>query len=200
MNVEPEYFECIIKQGQYAYRNILKYAEENNYDYICISRQGSGKAKKLFGSTISKFITKSSVPVIAVPENYRRQNISKICYASDLSRLDDELVRVTNFASPLKADVEVLHFKVPIDYLIGNKEMTAIREKLLEHKIQARFEAMDYEETLIQNITKVLKRSKPSLLIMFTRQKRSLFEKIFLASMSAEYAFITKIPLLVFNK
>ena len=46
----------------------------------------------------------------------------------------------------------------------------------------------------------VIKKTKPSMLIMFTEQNRTLFQKIFLSSKSADYSFNPKIPLLVFNK
>ena len=58
----------------------------------------------------------------------------------------------------------------------------------------------DVAETMIANLEKALKKSKPSLLIMFTEQNRTLFQKIFLSSDSAEYSFNAKVPLLVFNK
>ncbi len=202
MNLVPGELDCVVRNGLSADRNILEYAKNNQYNYICISRRGTGKGtgSKIFGSIISRLITKSKVPVIAIPENYRRRDISKICYASDLVRLDEELLQVIDFAGPLKARVEIIHFKVPIDYLMDNKKIAAVIDKLLKYRIESRFETLDNEKALIQNMIKVLRNSKPSLMIMFTQQNRSLFEKIFLSSYSAEFAFITKTPLLVFNK
>lgn len=49
-------------------------------------------------------------------------------------------------------------------------------------------------ESLITGIETAIKKKKPSIMIMFTEQKRSWFEKIFLPGKSAEYSFNTKLP------
>ena len=47
---------------------------------------------------------------------------------------------------------------------------------------------------------KIMKRSKPSILIMFRHTQKSIFDKIFVPSYSAEFSFISKVPLIVFAK
>jgi nucleotide-binding universal stress UspA family protein len=200
LDVTNEDPKCVAKSGVYADRNIMDYASKNKYDFICISRKGGGKTARLFGSNISRLITRSIIPVIAVPGNYRRKPISRITFASDLSNLDHELKKVTSFSQPLDATVELLHFKVAIDYISQGTELNAIRRKLEPYQIAAHYEIFDYEHPLIENINKVIKRSKPSMLIMFTDQNRDLFEKIFMSSISAEFSLISKVPLLVFSK
>ena len=191
---------CVAKSGTYVDREIMNYANEHHYDFICISRRGHGKTTSLFGSNTSSLIKKSKVPVIAVPDNYKRARISAITYLSDLVNLDNELKKVSGFTEPLDAKVEMLHFKVPVDYLANASQLNSIKEKLAKYGVNAHYETLDYEKTLIENIIKVIKRSRPSMLIMFTDQKRTLFEKIFMSSISAEFSSMTKIPLLIFNK
>jgi hypothetical protein len=65
--------------------SIREYAQENNFSFICISTRGSGKLKKYLVNT-SNLITHSLVPV--VPFNYRRSEINKIIYASDLVNIE----------------------------------------------------------------------------------------------------------------
>ena len=67
-------------------------------------------------------------------------------------------------------------------------------------KIMLHIENINLTQTLISNIESVIRKSKPSMMIMFTQQNRSFFEKIFMSSKSADYSFNAKIPLLVFNK
>jgi len=50
----------VAKNGTYADREIMGYASEHNYDFICISRSGQGKTTRLFGSNISSLIKKKS--------------------------------------------------------------------------------------------------------------------------------------------
>ena len=191
---------CVAKSGAYADREIIKYANEHNYDFICISRSGHGKTTRLFGSNTSSLIKKSKVPVIAIPDHYKRARISAVTYLSDLANLDNELKKVSGFAQSLDAKVEMLHFKVPVDYLTNASQLSSIQDKLAKYGVNAHYEPLNYEKTLIENIMKVIKRSRPSMLIMFTDQKRTLFEKIFMSSISAEFSSMTKIPLLIFNK
>jgi len=192
--------ECVAKNGIYSDQEIMDYASKHSYDFICISRKGHGKTQRLFGSKVSSLIKKSKVPVIAIPDTYKRTSITGITYLSDLSNLDHELKKVTDLTNSLGAKVELLHFKIPVDYMTNLAQLNAIKDKLEKFKVSAHYETLDYETTLIENINKTINRSKPSLLIMFTNQKRSLFEKIFLSSISAELSSMTKIPLLVFNK
>ena len=191
---------CVAKSGAYADSEIMKYAGEHNYDFICISRKGHGKTTRLFGSNTSSLIKKSKVPVITVPNNYKRARISAVTYLSDLANLDKELKKVSGFTQPLDAKVEMLHFKVPVDYMANANQLSSIQNKLSKYGVNAHYEPLNYENTLIENILNVIKRSRPSVLIMFTDQKRTLFEKIFMSSISAEFSSMTKIPLLIFNK
>jgi hypothetical protein len=154
----------------------------------------------LFGSNTASLIKKSKVPVIAIPDHYKRARISAVTYLSDLANLDNELKKVSGFAQPLDAKVEMLHFKVPVDYLANASQLSSIQDKLAKYGVNAHYEPLNYEKTLIENIMKVIKRSRPSMLIMFTDQKRTLFEKIFMSSISVEFSSMTKIPLLIFNK
>lgn len=195
-----EGFDFVIEKHVSPERCIRQYAEENHYDYICLSRNGTGKTAMLFGGTVSALIKKSKVPVIAVPETYKRRQVKHIIYASDLANLEPELKQVTDFSVPLKARVELLHFKVPIDYLMQSQQFESISRNLKKYNIAAQFNVLNYEETLIANMNKILKQTNPDMVIMFTKQKRSWFEKLFLSSMSAEYSFLSKRPLLVIKK
>lgn len=195
-----EPLHCVAKQGANPGRSIMTFAKDNSFDYICISRNGNGKTSRLLGSNTATLIKKSEVPVIAVPPSYRRTEILSICYASDLFDLDDELKKVTDFSASINAKVTLLHFKTPLDYLSDTRTLNTLTQKLSKHHINAVFDTLDYEKTLIANINKNIKSTKPSILIMFSNQRRTIFEKLFLSSISAEFSSISKIPLLVFRK
>jgi nucleotide-binding universal stress UspA family protein len=192
--------KCVIKSAVLTDSSIREYAQENNFSFICISTRGSGKLKKIFGSNTSNLITHSLVPVIAVPFNYRRSEINKIIYASDLVNIEDEVAKVNEFAKPLNAIVEILHFEYPTDNAINSIALDELIKANSGPKIKLHIEKIDLTESLILNIRSVIKKSKPSMLIMFTEQNRSFFTKIFHPSKSVNYSFNAKIPLLVFNK
>jgi len=200
MGIVPGKIHYAISSSFITDSNIMKYAEDHQFDFICISRSGSGKAKKLFGTNTSNLIMHSSVSVIAVPSNYRRKKISSVLYASDLSNLKAEIKTVLDFSKPLKARAELLHFNYPSDY---QNNTGIIREALgaysKEH-ISYRLENIDISMNLVSNMQKAIRRIKPSILVMFTNQHQSFFEKLFLSSSTADYSMESSVPLLVFRK
>ncbi|CAM2820543.1 universal stress protein [Flavobacterium frigoris] len=192
--------KCVIKSGVLVDTNIREYARENNFSFICISTRGSGKLKKIFGSNTSNLIRHSIVPVIAVPFNYRSSEINKIIYASDLLNFQTEMKKVSAFAKPLKAQIEILHFEFPTDVTVSPISLDAMMMTNAALNVKMHFEKINLTESLVLNIQRVIKKSKPSVVIMFTEQSRSFFEKIFHPSKSVNYSFNAKFPLLVFNK
>ena len=198
--IAPGNFKCVIKASIVPDANIMYYAAQNGFSYICISRRGGGKFSKLFGSNTYNLITKSEVPVIAVPENYRRSNIESLLYASDLSDLENEVKNVIDFSKPLGARIELLHFKVPSDLQDDSVLKRTILEKFPEYNVSLHLEKLDLAETLVSNLDKVIKKSKPSMMIMYTEPNRGFFDSIFLPSSSAQYSLQSKIPLLVFKR
>ena len=140
------------------------------------------------------------MPVIAVPYNYKTAKIESILYASDLINVDKELKRVVAFAKPLKLKVELLHFTSPLEILIDSKIIDVAVKKLSKYQIKMNIKNADYAQTFVSSIESAIKKTKPSMMIMFTEQNRNLFQKLFISSKSAEYTFDAKVPLLVFNK
>ena len=200
MNVSPGKIKCVIRSSVLTDSNIREYAQENKFSFICISTRGAGKLKKIFGTNTSNLINHSTVPVIAVPHDYRTSKIKSILYASDLVNLENELKKVIDFAKPLKASVELLHFNSPAEIITDSKIIETAVKKFSKYDVKLHLENANPVNTLISNIESAIQKSKPSMLIMFTQQNRTIFEKIFLSSKSSEYSFNAKVPLLVFNK
>lgn len=200
MDIVSKNIKCVVKSSVFADSNIREYAQENNFNFICISTRGSGKLKKILGTNTSSLIAHSIVPVIAVPHNYRRSEIKSVIYASDLLNFENEMEKVIEFTKPLKAKVEVLHFNYPTEMITDKNTIDELVKKKSNHNIKLNIESINLAESLISNIEAVIKRSKPSMLIMFTEQNRNFFKKTFFSSNSANYSFNAKVPLLVFNK
>lgn len=187
--------------NQYDIENtIIKYASANNCRYIFMSTRGAGLVRKVFGTITSGVLTRSSVPVVVVPKHYRTNPIRKLMYASDGSRQSEELEQVIGFARGLKAKVELVHFS----YGFEKQADAKIKEKELQtqfnYPVSILNDKREIEKTLVKDIEEAVKRTKPSVVVMFTRQRQSFFERLFLSSKSADYSFKAKVPLLVFNK
>lgn len=201
MNVKPGRHSIIIVQGISPDVTIQDYCMRNSdIDYICISTRGAGKFKKIFGTNTGNLITKSPVPVLAVPKTYRISAIKNLLYTTDFRNYSEELKKVVDFASPFKATVEVLHFTWPNEIVFDEKTIEAAFKKKYKYGLKIRFEKNDAVQSLIENLQNQIKIIKPSVVIMFTNQQRTLFQKIFLSSKAEELSFEAKVPLLVFNK
>ena len=200
LNITASKIKCVIKNSVLPQSCIREYAAENKFSFICISTRGAGKFKRFFGTNTGNLITQSEVPVIAVPYNYKPAKITSMLYASDLVHLEKELKSVVAFAKPLKAKVELLHFTSPLETLIDPEIIKLAVNKFSKYDIKLNIENTDFVKSMIANIETAIKKTKPSMLIMFTEQNRTIFQKIFLSSKAAEYSFHANVPLLVFNK
>lgn len=193
-------YECICQVGMNASNKIIEYAKEIKADYICISTIGAGKLIQLFGTTASQLVAFCPIPVFIIPKNYKSKTITNVCFASDLINLEEELDRVQQFTLQVKAKLNILHF----DYLVRLK---AKKNKL--NKLMTRYEtentSFHFNELnalypLNKHIQKYIQKTRTSVLISFTKQNRNWFDKLFLSSKTADMAFDTKTPMLVFKK
>jgi nucleotide-binding universal stress UspA family protein len=180
--------------------NIMKYAADHKFEFICISRRGGGKANKIFGTNTSNLILHSTIPVIAVPNTYRISKIKSVLYASDFANIEREMGIVVDFAKPLGAEIELLHLNYPSDISNNVKVVEEVILKFPKAGIKYHLENINLVHNLVTNIQTVIKKAKPSVLVMFTNQNLNFLEKIFLSSSTVAYSFNASVPLIVFNK
>src|SRR6185503_6938352 len=83
--------EAIVKSGLLVVEEILDVAKSIKADLIVTGTHGVSGTEKLFGSNTSNLISKSNIPVMAIPKGYRYKTIDKIIYASDLRNTLAEL-------------------------------------------------------------------------------------------------------------
>ncbi len=200
MKISSSNYECVIKQSMLPESGIIAYAKKQAVDFICIGTRGAGSIKKIFGTTAGNLITKSPIPVIVVPKDYKTKEFTSILFASDFKNYSKELKIVVDFAKPLNASVEVFHLTYTGEKLINAVAITTKLKLKLNYKIKLRISKTDLSKPLVANLQQEISSSKPSLVVMFTNQKRTFLQKLLLSSTSESLAFQTKIPLLIFNK
>ena len=198
----PANIEFLVKNSESAAESIAVAAKKSKADLIVMSTHGAGGVEKLIGTNTGQLITSSPVPVLVIPKNYRFKEIGEIAYASDFSKLKKELLKLIPFAKTFNARIEVLHF----DYFKGfqilktEKTFKTVSKSIPYKKISLKCVTASVNDSLIYHIEKYIYDEKKELLAMFTEQKRSFFEKLFIGSKTESLSFTIKIPMMSFKK
>lgn len=200
MGAVPGKINHVISSSFITDGNIIKFAKDKAFDFICISRRGEGKMKKIFGTNTSNLILQSKVAVIAVPNTYKHTKIKSVLYATDLSNLEKEMKKVVEFSNSLGAEIELLHLNYPSDIVFNSKVIENIIRKFPKSHIKYSLQTINLLHNLVVNLQAVIKQHKPSILVMFTDQNQGFFQKLFLSSSTAEYSLNSSVPLLVYPK
>jgi nucleotide-binding universal stress UspA family protein len=204
------YAKSEIPAGKHSFRvldgfdaqvSILDYCRKHrDINYICLSTRGAGTIKKIFGTTTGNLIIKSTVPVMAIPKNYRGNSFNRILYATDMSDYAGEIEKVKDFAVPLSAKVEMLHFTWPEEILIDKQKIEEELSKEFTSGFKVIFKPHDLAASFIKNLQKQIRSRRPSVVVMFTNQDRTLWQKLFMPSKAENLSFSINVPLLVFSK
>ncbi len=194
-------WSVMVLSGVDAHVTLLYHTKKNPvYDCICISTRGAGKFKKFFGTNTGNLITKSEIPVLAIPKDYKTTTLTSVMYATDLNNYNEEIEKVVAFARPLKAKIDIVHFAWPNEILSEDELIATALKKRFKYGVEFHIEQTDPLHSLIQNLEQQIKKRKPSVVVMFTNQRRTFFQRMFLSSKSEELSFRTTVPLLVYNK
>ena len=201
MQVASAGYRCVVKEELSPESAILEYAVREKFDFICISTRGAGGVQKIIGTNTSNVIRKSAVPVIAVPHTYRVREIKKIMYASDLENFDREISEVAALARAIEARVDVAHYSFS-SKLMAAREILAAETWARKYAELDRvyLENFDVNEPFAAQLDRLVKKANPALIVFFTHTSLSWFDKIFTTSRSEKFSFVTKTPMLVYQK
>lgn len=180
---------------------IVGTADEIKSQLVILGTHGaSGLKRVLFGSNTSKVISKSYVPVLAIPQRYRFKKINTIVYATDLNNTINELKHIIPIAKQLDATIEILNLDYKYNKNDDRKSKIEKQIKSLSYKkIRLVEQKATIEHTMIDQIKKYLVKSKPQILVMFPEDK-GWFDKLFISSKTEELANQLKLPLLSIRK
>lgn len=195
----PEY-KCICEVETNVDQQIIRFAHKIKADFICMSSRGGGKIDKLFGTTVTNLIARSSIPLFVIPKNYRSKPIVNILYASDYSNLKSELKVIQNFNVDLKAKIEVLHFDHLYYDPVKRSKLESMTAKLQSDKLVFHLKQLDFEYLFAQALHSYLQKNRPSVMVLFTKQNRNWFDRLFMPSKTVAVSFDAKTPMLVLRK
>ncbi len=201
LRIKPGKYSCVVRQGISADLSILGYCQEKGkINYICIATRGANGIDKMLGTNTSNLITKSDVPVLSIPQNYRKHNLRKLLYPADFVNIDNDLEQIVSFARPLDIEITILHLASPGGTFRSQEAIQAALRKKYHYNIDVYIKKTNIKHSIRENIQEYVKNIKPSIMALSTDQNRSLFQKLFYPSRAAQISFTTTIPLLTFPK
>lgn len=188
-----------IVKGHPVENVIETFAHHNDIDLIIMGTKGaSGLIKVLIGSNANTVIGNSNIPVIAVPEHARFNNIKHIVYASDMLSVNKEMKTLIQFAHLFDSSIHLLHIISPN----SKKKIDKIK---IQNDLISKYNYphisvyVSLNDDIVEAIDEYIADVKADLLAMFTH-KPTFFEKIFEKSVTREMAFHSWIPLLAIKK
>lgn len=193
-------FSCEVEIGIDTKNIILDFAKKKKVDYVCTSTRGAGLGKKLLGTNTSALIQHSTIPVIVVPKAYRVKPVREIWYSSDLANLANELAVVKKFADKTDSKIHVYNYDILAELDEVQSKQNKIAIKYTNDKLKFHFRKQHIENTISQDLQEDMKKRKPSMVVLFTKIKKSWFDRLFYRNNTAEVTFDTKVPLLIYRK
>jgi nucleotide-binding universal stress UspA family protein len=199
------FFEPQVITGRITSEEIIKYAKEKGVDLIFAGRRGISEIEEiLIGSTTSRLIRNSDIPLLIIPKAQRKFKIKKILCPIDFSEHSMMELEYAIFLSrQLEAKLFVAHiaeffnYKVPmfkLDILIGkiNKKIAEIAEK---HRYKIENIIYDTGEPA-KKIIEIAQKNEVDIITMATHQRKGI-EKFFLGSISEKVLLYSNIPVLI---
>lgn len=184
---------------------IIKYANEHNIDMVLAGRRGISEIEHiLIGSTTSRLIRNTDIPVMVIPRQKRSVKIDRILCPIDFNVFSLlELEYAITLSRQLNAKLYVVHiseffnFRVPV--FKRDKLVEKINERIMgiaeEHGYS--IENIIYDEGEPgQKIIEIAKKNKADLITMATHQRKGI-EKFFLGSITEKVLMYSDIPVLV---
>lgn len=194
-------YEIIIESNEIVVDSIIELSERIQSTMIVMGSHGaSGIRKVLFGSNTAELISKSEIPVLAIPENHMFRRVDKIVFCTDLEDFPRELKQLLPFGEALRAPIHVMYLDygpgITSDHYLKAQEVIlncGYKDILLVRK------PATIELPLVNQISDAVELEDPAWLVMFTRP-RGFWDTLFKSSKTTNMSYSMKIPLLSFKK
>ncbi|WP_299670027.1 universal stress protein [uncultured Polaribacter sp.] len=194
--IQKEHPDVFLKPrltNNYAISAIASSGNSGNYDFIVMGTKGASGLKEVFiGSVAGGVISKTTAPVIVVPEGYSFHPLDEIVFAISNNNFSSETVDpLRKIAAMHKSKIKVLH--------ISDKKTTDIQLALntikdLNPSVTYAFGTGNTNRDLNDYLTK-----DHSGLLCLVRSKKGFFDRILNESVTLKQTFNSPIPLLMLH-
>lgn len=179
---------------------ILHQIRESKADVVVMGMRGQNNyMKKLMGTTSTRVVQGTEIPVVVVPEAASYNKIHKIAYATNLEEEDIlALDTVTKLANRLDAEVHCVHIHKE------GETLDSYKKELLQEGYKDDFVHssllidMEENENLIQGLNRYVELNEIDLLVMLTHH-RSVLKYMITGSSTWDMTFQSKVPVWIFQ-
>lgn len=183
-----------------AIDGILNESKILKADLVIMGMRGKNKMlRRIMGTTATRVIQRTQIPVIVVPETVSYSPIRKIAYASNLEVEDImALDRVIELANSLQAEVHCVHIQTEGEGLDTYKK--ELLEEAYQHDLSQNPIRVDVfsNANIIGGLNAYVELKEIDLIVMLTHQ-RSIFHRILEGSNTYDMAFKSVVPVWVFQ-
>ncbi len=190
------HIENVVCPG-FAVDEILEIIKERSVDLVVMGITGTGFWREtIIGSNVTEVISKSPVPVLAIPHNVKFKPIEKAVFAFDYHEITNKLT-----LQRLKELIQLLHIEVYILNVVKQGSFVtadqSVSGTILEDYIHETAHSFHFSENenVVEGINEFMKEKNADMLVMIPR-KHTLFQRLFSRSTTKKMAFHTHIPLL----
>lgn len=196
----PSATVIITQFNPFMEESIIEQAQKEKAGLIVMGTKGSSGLQKFFlGSVTSNIISKSEIPVLAIPEQFEGTQMQQVVFCSDLENLPAELETMAPVLYLIKGSLQIVHFDYGIhpdtQYL---RDAQTIIDNSGIANASLHTIAASIEQPLNTQIKKYLTGTAADCLIMFTKE-RSLWDRLFNGSKTVDLSESLHIPLLSFK-
>lgn len=186
----------IVEEGS-ANEVIQETAKLKDADIIVMGMKGKGKSNSVFGSTTTKVIRKSVLPVFVIPEKAEFKPIDTVTFASDFDEETgiDRYSLLVDLSGKFQSLIYVLNVQKNEYAMSASKVRGKMNTNETFSNLNHEFHAIN-ENNVEDGINKFIEKNPSDILVMVAH-RRNLLERMFGKVHTKEMSYQTKIPLLV---
>ena len=174
--------------------------EQQDIDLVIMGTKGAtGLREVLMGSLTADVISKSNIPILAIPGDAKSCEIRKIVFATDFNKVDDPSCWdiVEAIVEGFSASLDLLHVNPNLGATSVEKAEEAFHLDQYLKETEHEFQFVT-EKDVEKGINDFVNNNQVDMLILMP-QKHNLFGKLFHQSVTKKMAYHTHIPMLAFH-
>jgi len=198
MKNENHKFHAIVDYDNFI-DAINQTCESKQIDLIIMGTKGvTGLEKILFGSNTIRVIQRCSMPVLAIPSNYKFNGLENIVFTSNYLTIYKlkELLPLLNISRLFNSKIKILH--------IADKSNLSKYQENNKAFLDSFFSNVEHEfvdlnsEKIIETVSQYNSDNNIMLMAMMSK-KHSFFERLFVTHKVESFAFKINNPLLIMH-